>query len=167
MGIGHTDRFACAVVAAPVTNLQSHFGTSDSGYYVTSYAIGGEIWEARDVAQRLSPINYAHLVTTPTLILQGEDDERCPVGQSEELFATMMRAGNTPVELVVYPGEHHGIAEAGTPSTRGDYFTRLVEWVVRWCEADESVRATTRTTDTRDDARSDQRRVTAPEPVAR
>jgi dipeptidyl aminopeptidase/acylaminoacyl peptidase len=130
--IGHTDRFHAAVVAAPVTNLQSHFGTSDSGFYVTSYAVGGEIWDKRDLAQRLSPVSYAHLATTPTLILQGKDDQRCPIGQSEELYATIVRAGDTPVELVVYPDEDHGVAEAGKPSNRVDYYRRVVDWVQRW-----------------------------------
>ena len=31
--IGHTPRFRAAVVCAPVANLESHFGSSDSGYH--------------------------------------------------------------------------------------------------------------------------------------
>jgi fermentation-respiration switch protein FrsA (DUF1100 family) len=47
------------------------------------------------------------------LFLQGKDDERCPKCQSEELFVSLMRAGDTPTELVLYPGaDHHFLGRA-------------------------------------------------------
>ncbi|HEY0482107.1 MAG TPA: S9 family peptidase, partial [Kofleriaceae bacterium] len=130
--IGHTQRFRAAIVSAPVTNLESHAGTSDSGYYVDAYDLEGPVHERHELARRLSPVQYAHLATTPTLILQGEDDERCPAGQSEELFAILMRVGKAPVEMVLYPRGHHDLAEAGRPSHRIDYHRRIVDWLERW-----------------------------------
>jgi dipeptidyl aminopeptidase/acylaminoacyl peptidase len=130
--ISKTHRFKAAVVSAPVTNIDSHFGTSDSGYYVTPYAMAGEPQLDRETSRRLSPMETVHQATTPTLILQGKDDERCPICQSEELFATLMRAGETPVEMVLYPGANHHLAERGRPSYRLDYFNRLVDWLERW-----------------------------------
>jgi hypothetical protein len=59
--------------------MVSHFGTSDSGYYVTPYAMGGEVSERRETYDRLSPVRWLEHATTPTLLLQGEDDHRCPV----------------------------------------------------------------------------------------
>lgn len=131
--IGQTERFCAAVVSAPVANLESHFGTSDSGAYVDPYDMKGEIHERREEFRRHSPVQYAHRATTPTLILQGEDDQRCPRGQSEELFVTLVRTSQAHAELVLYPNGDHHLAEEGRPSHRVDYHGRIVEWLTRWC----------------------------------
>jgi dipeptidyl aminopeptidase/acylaminoacyl peptidase len=130
--IGHTRRFCAAVVSAPVANHLSHFGTSDSGYYVTPFALGGNPWEVRATYEDLSPVYHLDEATTPTLILQGEDDQRCPIGQAEEVFAALIRAGKAPVEFVRYPGGSHHLLEEGTPSHRVDYNQRIVAWAERW-----------------------------------
>lgn len=133
--IGQTRRFRAAVCSAPVTNLESHFGTSDSGWYVDPRDMGAEMFEDSERYRRLSPIHHAAAATTPTLILQGADDQRCPIGQAEELFATLMRARNAEVELVVYPGGTHRLAELGRPSHRLDYHGRIAEFVLRHVQA--------------------------------
>jgi dipeptidyl aminopeptidase/acylaminoacyl peptidase len=56
--IGQTGRFRAAAACAPVTNLESHFGTSDSGAYVDPYDMGGEIHERREVFRRLPCRRY-------------------------------------------------------------------------------------------------------------
>jgi dipeptidyl aminopeptidase/acylaminoacyl peptidase len=139
--ISRCDRFRSAVVSAPVSNIESHFGTSDTGYYVTPYAINGEPFMKRDMARELCPMDCMHKAVTPTLILQGTDDQRCPIGQSEEMYATIMRSGDTPVEMVLYPGGDHHLAEQGKPSHRVDYVSRLIEWVERWTKRDQNADA--------------------------
>jgi dipeptidyl aminopeptidase/acylaminoacyl peptidase len=132
--IGHTDKLCAAVVSAPVANLESHAGTSDSGDYVLPYDMDGELHERRELFRRLSPVYHAHRSVTPTLILQGTDDQRCPAGQSEELFTILMRNARCATQLVLYPGGHHDLAEAGKPSHRLDYHTRIVDWLERWAK---------------------------------
>jgi dipeptidyl aminopeptidase/acylaminoacyl peptidase len=134
--IGHCDLFRAAAVAAPVANIESHMGTSDTGYYVTPYAMAGEPREHRDRYQRLSAITECHNATAATLILQGENDGRCPRGQSEELFAHLIRYTDAPVELVVYPQSSHSEAESGRPSNRIDYHDRIAAWLERHVDAD-------------------------------
>jgi dipeptidyl aminopeptidase/acylaminoacyl peptidase len=131
--IGQTRRFAAAVVSAPVVNLESHMGCSDSGYYVSPYAMDATPEEQRKRYHDLSPVEHLENVTTPTLILQGQSDERCPAGQSEELFSALMRNCDVATELVLYPGANHQLASHGKPSMRKDYHQRLVEWLQRWC----------------------------------
>jgi dipeptidyl aminopeptidase/acylaminoacyl peptidase len=130
--IGKTKRFRAAVCSAGVTNLESHFGTSDSGYYVDPYDMGGEPHQVRKAFHELSPIHDAETVTTPTLILHGEADQRCPIGQGEELFTALMRTGKCDVEFVRYPGGSHRLAETGRPSHRVDYHSRIAEFVQRY-----------------------------------
>jgi dipeptidyl aminopeptidase/acylaminoacyl peptidase len=139
--IGHTDMFRAAVVSAPVANLQTHFGTSDSGYYADPYVLCAMPFHDREVYWRLSPVRYAHNARTPTLILQGADDQRCPLGQSEELFVSLMCAGETPAEMVIYPKGGHHFFEDGKPSHRLDAVRRLVQWCVRWIDVPVEDRA--------------------------
>jgi len=130
--ITQTNLFKSAVVSAPVGNIESHFGTSDSGFYVTPYAMCGEPYINREATRKLSPLVHMHQARTPMLLLQGADDERCPVGQSEELFATLMRSSDVDVEMIIYPGGDHHLLEEGQPCFRIDYINRLVDWVERW-----------------------------------
>lgn len=137
--ITQTDVFKAAVISAPVSNIESHFGTSDSGFYVTPYAMFGEPYVDRSKARELSPLDHMHKARTPTLLLQGKDDQRCPIGQSEEVFGTLMRSSDVAVEMVLYPGADHHMAEQGSPKFRVDYVSRLVDWVEQWanCPQDD------------------------------
>jgi dipeptidyl aminopeptidase/acylaminoacyl peptidase len=134
--IGHTDRFKAAVVGAPVTNQESFFGTSDIGMWFAPWEMGGDIVSARETFRRLSPVNYVDRARTPTLILHGEADERCPIGQAEELFTGLVAAGKAPTEFVRYPGGSHMFITQGRPSHRVDFNRRVVDWVTRHASRD-------------------------------
>jgi dipeptidyl aminopeptidase/acylaminoacyl peptidase len=127
--VGCTDLFEAAVVMAPVGNIETHYGTSDGGYYADPLYVGSAPVFDRDLARALSPMRGIERAKTPTLFLQGKDDERCPKCQSEELFVSLMAASDTPTELVLYPGEDHLFLSEGAPSCREDAAMRIVEWV--------------------------------------
>lgn len=127
--IGRTARFRAAVVMAPVGNIETHYGTSDGGYYADPFYMGTAGRFDRRLAKALSPLAHVEKATTPTLFMQGADDERCPKCQSEELFVSLMHAGETPAELVLYPGEDHHFLGEGTPSVRQDAAARIVDWL--------------------------------------
>jgi dipeptidyl aminopeptidase/acylaminoacyl peptidase len=129
--IGHTDQFRAAVVMAPVGNIETHYGTSDGGYYADPLYMGSQTKFDRKLARELSPLRAIEKATTPTLFLQGKEDERCPKCQSEELFVSMLRAGDTPAELVLYPEEGHTFLGEGKPSVRADAGQRIVDWLER------------------------------------
>jgi dipeptidyl aminopeptidase/acylaminoacyl peptidase len=129
--IGQSTTFRAAVVMAPVGNIETHYGTSDGGYYADPYYMGTEDRFDRALAKQLSPMSHVEKATTPTLFMQGASDERCPKCQSEELFVSLMRAGSTTAELVLYPGEDHHFLGEGTPSVRQDAAERIIGWVAR------------------------------------
>ncbi len=126
---------------APVGNIETHYGTSDGGYYADPYYLKSEPRFDRELARRLSPLQHIEKARTPTLFLQGKDDERCPKCQSEELFVTLMRAGDTPTELVLYPGEGHGFTGSGAPRCRIDAARRIVAWVERFTTLEDEAGA--------------------------
>lgn len=128
--LGHTDRFTAGVVSAPVANVLSHQGTSDTGFYVTPYAVNAEATEDLEAYRRLSPLFMFEKLNAPTLLLQGQDDARCPIGQSEELFTRVVRNSEADVTMVIYPGGSHTMAASGLPSHREDYNRRSARWLI-------------------------------------
>lgn len=73
------------------------------GDYVTPYAMGADLHEAAGQCARLSSVTHAARVDTAILFLHGEDDQRCPAGQSEEMFAGLIRTGCGNLMMVIYP----------------------------------------------------------------
>jgi dipeptidyl aminopeptidase/acylaminoacyl peptidase len=58
-------------------------------------------------------------ISTPLLLLQSENDYRCPIEQGEQLF-TALCARQQTVELIRFPNASHVIA--GTASLHHRYF---------------------------------------------
>ncbi|PJL73063.1 hypothetical protein B9Y61_08740 [Stenotrophomonas maltophilia] len=135
--ICHSDTFSAAVVSAPVANMQSHAGTSDSGYYVTPYAMDGQPDACPDRYRRLSPLSHVSSARGPVLLLNGAEDQRCPTGQCEELMAGLACRSRQPVQMVVYPGGTHSLAATGRPSHRRDYHQRIVRFLNRVRKAEQ------------------------------
>jgi dipeptidyl aminopeptidase/acylaminoacyl peptidase len=125
--IGHTDRFAAAVIGAPVVNLVSFYGTADIGWIFGPLQIGGTPDECPEEYRFRSPLTYLDRARTPTLILHGEADDRVPIGQGEELVVALKQAG-CPVEFVRYPEGSHAMLRTGYPAHRRDYLERVVGW---------------------------------------
>ena len=128
--IGQTDRFKAAVCGAPVFNLKSFYGTSDIGHVWAPKQWGGDIAEIEAFLVERSPSTWIHRATTPTLIVHGEEDHRCPIGQGEEMFVGLRQAG-CEVEFVRYPGGSHLMLRGGPLSHRIDYYQRVIDWFDR------------------------------------
>jgi dipeptidyl aminopeptidase/acylaminoacyl peptidase len=125
--IGHTRRFKAAVCGAPCFDLESMYGTSDISHAWGAFEWGGAPHEASEAFAAHSPSTFAHRATTPTLIVQGEADDRCPIGQGEQMFVALKQAG-CEVEFARYPGGAHTMLRVGPPSHRLDFLTRLLGW---------------------------------------
>lgn len=133
-----TDRFAAAVAENPVTNLVSGYGTSDVGLRFFAESMGGALPENLDRFMASSPAIQAERVTTPTLLIVGDEDRRCPPEQALQFFARLRSVG-TPAELVILPGGSHAASVNGAPVLRRAQNDALVEWMVRHLLGDRSV----------------------------
>ena len=56
-----------------------------------------------------SPISYVGNVTTPTMLLTGEEDLRTPMVESEQFYQAL-KLRKIDAALVRVPGAYHGIA---------------------------------------------------------
>nr|MBA2520600.1 S9 family peptidase [Chloroflexia bacterium] len=125
--IGQTDRFKAAVCGAPVFDLESFYGTSDIGHIFGDLQWGGPPGPADAWPANRSPSNFIQNAKTPTLIPHGEADQRCPIGQGEQLYIALLKQG-VETELVRYPGASHLFLTYGPPAHREDYLRRVVAW---------------------------------------
>jgi dipeptidyl aminopeptidase/acylaminoacyl peptidase len=106
-----------------VTDLDAMWGLSDLHSW-TEWEFGGRPWEVPAAMRRHSPLTYAGNVRTPTLLLHSRDDRRCPLPMGR-MFYQALRARGVPTQLVIYPGEGHGIRQ---PRHREDVLRRTLAW---------------------------------------
>jgi dipeptidyl aminopeptidase/acylaminoacyl peptidase len=106
--IGHTTRFAAAVVGAGISNWISDYGTSTMARTKES-EFHGPPWDIRAHALMVkqSPIEYVASVKTPTLFLHGESDVGNPIEQSEQMYSALLRL-HVPARFVRYADTYHG-----------------------------------------------------------
>ena len=129
--ITQTDRFAAAVAGAPVTNLESEFGTADIGPTWLRAEQTGAPWEGAPAYRARSPLHFADRVRTPLLLYHGEADLRCPIEQSEQFF-TALTAHGSDVELLRVPAEGHVLPGEASPVHRRLVREAILDWFGRY-----------------------------------
>ncbi|WP_068503038.1 S9 family peptidase [Paenibacillus kribbensis] len=125
--ISHTNRFRAAVTQRCISNWLSFYGLSDIGISYTEGIVGANPWEDPELLWSKSPLAHVNNIETPLLILHGEEDLRCPVGQGDELYTALKRLGKT-TRLIRYPGSNHSLLKSGKPSLRVDNFEQVIAW---------------------------------------
>ena len=113
-----------------MTNLVSFTGTADIPGFIPDY-MGAEFWDNLDIYVKHSAMYNVRGVTTPTLILHGERDDRVPISQGYEFYNALRRQGVT-VQMVTYPRTPHGPQE---PKFILDIAKRNLEWFGKFVSA--------------------------------
>ena len=131
--VGQTKQFKAAAAQNAVTDLTMMWGLSDLQSW-TEWEFGGRPWEVPDAMRRHSPLTFVGNVATPTLILHSEQDRRCPIAMGRAYYQSLLARG-IPTQMVVYPGEGHGIRQ---PRHRADVLRRVLDWFERHGSARES-----------------------------
>ncbi|MGB5822276.1 MAG: S9 family peptidase [Saonia sp.] len=107
--VGKTDRFRAAVVAKPVINWYSFVLYADNPGFFYKYWFPNKPWEDASNYMERSPLSYVGNVTTPTMLLTGENDYRTPIAESEQFYAAL-KLQKVETAMVRIPGASHGIA---------------------------------------------------------
>lgn len=122
----YSQEFAAGVMFVGISNNISKFGTTDIPNEMYLVHERKWPWEEWDHLLERSPIYHVDKAETPLLIMHGDSDTRVSPTQSYELYRHIKtRKPDTPVRLVLYPGEGHGNAKA---AARYDYNVRMMEW---------------------------------------
>ena len=133
--VGKTGRFRAAVVAKPVINWTSFALTSDAYDFFYKYWFPGFPWEHPEHYFARSPLSLVGNVTTPTMLLTGEQDYRTPISESEQYYQAL-KLRKIDTALVRIPGASHGIA--ARPSQLIAKVAHVLAWFERY-RTDEEV----------------------------
>lgn len=133
--ITRTDRFKAAVSMASSADYFSCYGTDDSFKWWEAEI--GLPWDESEIYRKHSPIFDAKKVKTPTLFMCGQNDYRCPLPQSEQMYLSLKRLG-IETELVIYPGESHG--GSWRPDHKIDMLQRILNWFNKYLQPKEKAR---------------------------
>lgn len=122
----YSEEYAASVMFVGISNNVSKFGTTDIPNEMYLVHERKWPWEEWDHLMERSPITHVGKAETPILIMHGADDTRVDPSQSYELYRHIKtRKPETPVRLVLYPGEGHGNQRA---TSRYDYNLRMMQW---------------------------------------
>ncbi len=77
-----------------------------------------------------SPLSLVGNVTTPTMVMVGEEDNRTPPSEAEQLFDALQLRG-VPTAMVRVPGASHG-GLADRPSQEAEEASAILAWFGRY-----------------------------------
>ena len=113
-----TDKYACGMAGAPVSNMFSAYGGIRWGsgmsrqfqYERTQSRIGCTIWDCPELYIENSPVFGLPNVHTPLLIMHNDGDGAVPWYQGIEMFMGLRRL-NKPVWMLNYNGDKHNLMQ--------------------------------------------------------
>ena len=129
--VGKTDRFRAAVVAKPVINWASFVLTSDGSSFFTKYWFADMPWEDPMAYWNRSPLSLVGNVTTPTMVISGEEDWRTPMSESEQFYQAL-KLRDVPTALVRVPERSHTLV--ARPSHLIAKAANIIGWFERYRE---------------------------------
>ena len=121
--MGRTHRFRAAVSERGEADYFSAFGTDDQQLWISSDL--GLPWENPENYWRVSPIRLVKNMNTPVLFIDGAEDWRCPLSNTEQLYISLRKRG-VETQLVIYPGESHSFSK---PCHLVDRLKRILAWL--------------------------------------
>src|SRR6266568_1182777 len=116
-------RFKAATSGAGSALQLTMYGVDE---YISQYENEiGPPWKAQDRWSKISyPFFHADRIHTPTLFLGGDKDFNVPLVGGEQMYQALRSLG-IDTQLVIYPGQFHGIA---TPTYKIDRLQRYLDW---------------------------------------
>ncbi|MES1223578.1 MAG: alpha/beta fold hydrolase, partial [Bacteroidota bacterium] len=121
--IASDNRFKAACSGAGTGFTLSLYGVDQ---YINQYNNEiGPPWKSMNTYIRISyPLLKADKIKTPTQFFSGEKDFNVPTAGSEQMYQALRTLG-VPTQLIIYPGQFHGIS---MPSYQRDRFERYLAW---------------------------------------
>ncbi|MFB6154305.1 MAG: prolyl oligopeptidase family serine peptidase [Haloferacaceae archaeon] len=123
--VTQTDLLTAAAPEHGIYDLRSAFGTDDSHVWTENEF--GLPWEVPETFDAHSSITDVDGLDTPLLVMAGGEDWRCAPSQSEQLYVAARKQG-VDAKLVVYPDEHHNVAD---PDRAIHRLTEITDWYER------------------------------------
>ncbi len=129
--LGHTGRFKALVCHDGVFFSETMAYTTEELWF-EDYEHGGLPHENRELHDRFSPHQFAAEFSTPTLVVHGEQDFRCPISEGLGLF-TALQVQGIPSRFLHFPDEGHWVMQ---PANAEVWYDEVVGWLMGWAGGD-------------------------------
>ena len=130
-----TDRFACAISHAGISDHTSYWGFGYWGYSYSETSMANSYpWSDRDLYVDHSPLYLADRINTPILLIHGDADTNVPFNESIQLFTALKLLGKETALVAVKDQNHHILDYA----KRLEWQNTIWAWFAKWLQDDPS-----------------------------
>jgi dienelactone hydrolase len=103
----HPDRWRGVIAGIPVgDSVAAHYESAPALQAWDVAVMGGTPMDVPELFHERNPMTYVDAVRAPMLLIAGEHDSRCPLGQIMT-YAHALRVRGREVDVHLYPGGHH------------------------------------------------------------
>lgn len=124
-----TDEFKVGINIFGVTNWVRTLESIPPYWESFKKSLYDELGDPKTDGERLysiSPVFFGHQVKNPVLVIQGKNDPRVLIIESDEMVASI-RAGGTYVDYVVFDDEGHGFSKKGNRITASNKYLSFLD----------------------------------------
>ena len=130
-----TDRFACAISHAGISDHTSYWGFGYWGYSYSETSMANSYpWSDRELYVDHSPLYLADKINTPILLIHGDADTNVPFNESVQLFTALKLLGKETALVAVKDQNHHILDYA----KRLDWQNTIWAWFAKYLQDDPS-----------------------------
>jgi dipeptidyl aminopeptidase/acylaminoacyl peptidase len=108
----YNDRIRCSLDVVGMSNLVTFLEATEAYRRDLRRVEYGDERDPkmREFLERIAPLNHVKNITKPLFVVQGANDPRVPLSESEQMIATVRKNG-TPVWYLMAKDEGHGFAK--------------------------------------------------------
>ncbi len=131
--ITQTQRFKAAVAQRDIADWYGFWFTADFTLFQPTWFRQAPWEDPQDFAAR-SPITHVANVTTPLMLVLGDQDYRTPPADGGEMMFRALKYRRVPTVMVRFPRENHELSRSGEPWHRVERLQHIVGWMDQWLQ---------------------------------
>jgi dipeptidyl aminopeptidase/acylaminoacyl peptidase len=140
--ITQTPRFRAAVAQRDIADWTGFWYTADFTLFTPTWFRKAPWEDPQDFAAR-SPITHVANVTTPLMLVLGDQDYRTPPADGGEQMFRALKYRRIPTVMVRFPRENHELSRSGEPWHRVERLQHIVGWMDQWLRGKKNSAYTT------------------------
>jgi dipeptidyl aminopeptidase/acylaminoacyl peptidase len=129
--ITQTQRFKAAVAQRDIADWYGFWFTADFTLFQPTWFRKAPWEDPQDFTSR-SPITHVANVTTPLMLVLGDEDYRTPPPNGGEMMFRALKYRKIPTVMVRFPRETHELSRSGEPRHRVERLQHIVGWMDQW-----------------------------------
>ncbi|HEY7290776.1 MAG TPA: S9 family peptidase [Vicinamibacterales bacterium] len=140
--VTQTQRFKAAVAQRDIADWYGFWFTADFTLFQPTWFRKAPWEDPQDFAAR-SPITHVANVTTPLMLVLGDQDYRTPPADGGEMMFRALKYRKIPTVMVRFPRENHELSRSGEPWHRIERLEHIVGWMDQWLQGKPNAAYTT------------------------